>query len=545
MKGKSKYLVLLLLLLVVCSGLVTYALFRTNKSGNATVNAARWNVVFKNGESEIENNFNIQLSNATWTNPLGNVASGKIAPGSQATFYITLDATNTETDVYYEAVIGDSFNDPDFEVTVGEDSGIIAYSTTSGAMIKQIPITVVWNGSMNDSDSKNSDDLLKKAQNITIPITITAAQKLALKYTVTFNDGFGNVISTKKVSEGDTVGTLPENPTKVGYTFDGWYDAVENGDEVTTSTEVTSGMNVYAHWNIKYVTVTFDSNGGSSVAQQQIQEGSTINPLPISSLSGSELIGWFDENDNQLSTSTIIMNNITYTASWYNAYSRTGTLVYYDPVSTNTCDSTHTSSSTCYKWRIIKEDDNDVTLQLDHNLINEVAWNTSGDNNNGPVTILTQLASATSSWTRVPGLTYEYDTTDSVPNNYGKLSCDNGICTITKTNVMINNVKARLISGEEIATIANDSLWSLKPDYQLVINNLPSWLVENTRGSYPNNYGDDNYGYWTLSPHYESVSFAFYVECERYMGRGYGILVSTSRGRGARPVITVPKTDLN
>ena len=77
MKGKSKYLVLLILLLVICSGLVTYALFRTNKSGNANVNAARWNVVFKNGESEIENNFNIQLSNAEWTNPLGNVASGK------------------------------------------------------------------------------------------------------------------------------------------------------------------------------------------------------------------------------------------------------------------------------------------------------------------------------------------------------------------------------------------------------------------------------------------------------------------------------------
>ena len=506
MKGKSKYLVLLLLLLVVCSGLVTYALFRTNKSGNATVNAARWNVVFKNGESEIENNFNIQLSNAEWTNPLGSVASGKIAPGSQATFYITLDATNTETDVYY----------PDFEVTVGEDSGIIAYSTTSGAMIKQIPITVVWNGSMNDSDSKNSDDLLKKAQNITIPITITAAQKLALKYTVTFNDGFGNVISTKKVSEGDTVGTLPENPTKVGYTFDGWYDAVENGDEVTTSTEVTSGMNVYAHWNIKYVTVTFDSNGGSSVAQQQIQEGSTINPLPISSLSGSELIGWFDENDNQLSTSTIIMNNITYTASWYNAYSRAGTLVYYDPVSTNTCDSTHTSSSTCYKWRIIKEDENNATIQLDHNLINNTSWNQTSTLD-GPITLLTDLAAATSSWSRVSGLTYSYNT-----QYYDGLSCLNGTCTIIKTNQQIQNIKSRVITREEIISISGNK----------------SWLADNTISS---EYNDLNYGYWTLTP--SDNNYVYYMDYSADLYTDY--VLGSSWTRGTRPVITVPKTDLN
>ena len=463
MKGKSKYLVLLLLLLVVCSGLVTYALFRTNKSGNATVNAARWNIVFKNGETEIEDNFNIQLSNATWTNELGNVASGKIAPGSSATFYITIDATNTETSVDYTAEIDESFDESDFEVTLAQDSGTIPYSTVENAMIRQIPIRVVWNGNINDSNTKNNDDLLKKARNITIPIKLTAAQKLALKYTITFNDGAGNTISSKKVDEGSAVGTLPANPTRIGYTFDGWYDDPTNGSQVTSETLVNQGMNIYAHWTIKYVTVSFNSDGGSSVASIPIREGSSFENsninIPTSTKEDYNFNNWYDSNNNELTTSTVIMSNITYTANWINQYTRTGTLVYYDPVNSSTCNSStfnltnvKNGTSTCYKWRIIKEDLNSATIQLDHNLIDLIEWNSDGNSNHGPVTVLTSLSTSTSSWTRVLGLNYTYNTSAS-SQNYGILSCVNGTCTISKTNGQISNVKARLITAEEVAKI--------------------------------------------------------------------------------------------
>ena len=127
MKYRSKYLILLILLLFICSSIFTYALFRSNKRGNANINAAKWNIVFKNGEDVISNNFNISLENVEWTNPLGNVATGKIAPGSYATFYITLDATNTETDVDYVAQIDSSFNLTSFSVSLLEDSGTIHY----------------------------------------------------------------------------------------------------------------------------------------------------------------------------------------------------------------------------------------------------------------------------------------------------------------------------------------------------------------------------------------------------------------------------------
>ena len=258
----NKCLILLFLLFFICSGIVTYALFRTNKSGSGNINAARWNVVFKNGEEEISNNFNISLNNATWTNPLGNVASGKIAPGSQATFYITIDATNTETDVDYTVEIDESFDESDFEVTLANDVGTIAYSTENEAMIRQVPIMVVWNGNINDNDNKNSDDLLKKARDIIIPIKVTAAQKLALNYTIIFNDGLGNIISTKKVYEGEMIGELPEEPLRSGFAFVGWYDDLENGNEITTETIINQEMNIYAHWEMRNIIISFETNGG-------------------------------------------------------------------------------------------------------------------------------------------------------------------------------------------------------------------------------------------------------------------------------------------
>ena len=104
---------------------------------------------------------------------------------------------------------------------------------------------------------------------------------------------------------------------------------------------------------------------------------------------------------------------------------RLGKIVYYDSVSTNLCNKTtfdldaiNNGTSTCYKWRVISTDTtwNNINIQLDHNLVNTSAWNMSGNTTDGPVTILSSLVTATSTWTRVPGLTYSYDTSASSQN---------------------------------------------------------------------------------------------------------------------------------
>jgi len=119
------------------------------------------------------------------------------------------------------------------------------------------------------------------------------------------------------IEEGGTLSELPSAPTKLGYTFAGWYTAETGGEEITTSTVINNTIEFHAQWTIKYVTVTFNSNGGSSVTSPvQVQEGSTINPLPTSTMQDNELVYWYNSNNEILTTSTQIMNDVTYTAFW-------------------------------------------------------------------------------------------------------------------------------------------------------------------------------------------------------------------------------------
>ena len=57
-----------------------------------------------------------------------------------------------------------------------------------------------------------------------------------------------------KVTRGDAPGTLP-TPKRDGYTFDGWYTAAEDGEEVTAQSVIDEPtLRLYAHWrkNVSY-----------------------------------------------------------------------------------------------------------------------------------------------------------------------------------------------------------------------------------------------------------------------------------------------------
>ena len=64
------------------------------------------------------------------------------------------------------------------------------------------------------------------------------------KHTVTFNTDGGNEISSKEVNEGEKV-EKPENPTKKGYKFLGWY---LDDKEYDFSSEVKNNMTLKAKW---------------------------------------------------------------------------------------------------------------------------------------------------------------------------------------------------------------------------------------------------------------------------------------------------------
>ena len=294
------------------------------------------------------------------------------------------------------------------------------------------------------------------------------------------------------------------------------------------------------------VKITFDSNGGSSVDQVEIEKGSSLSSLPTSTKEGFDLVGWFTEinGGEALTTSTTINRTKTYYAHWQKSYS-TGQVVYFDPVSENECNATKfninnikSGSSTCYKWYVISTGNDlkgeSLKLILDHNIVNKVAWYSSRINTNGPYVVLNSLTNATTGWTRLDPINYTYITTGT--NNYGTLSCVEGVCTmpggtVGETAENGKKLRARLITRQELLAISNNSE-----------SNFPVWLKENTLGDYPNNYAGNNYGYWTLTQYSPKNEHAYYVQREGSFGYNN---VDRADYIGARPVIVVPKSDLN
>ena len=256
-----------------------------------------------------------------------------------------------------------------------------------------------------------------------------------------------------------------------------------------------------------------------------------------------------------------------------------GDLVYFDPVSTDTCDSTHTTSETCYKWRVITVgDDNtkeNITVQMDHNIVNKSAWSASINTEGGPVTALAALETATSGWNRLSGITYSYDTSLNGTNtgaNYGTLSCTSGACKIGSGENFTSSLKARMITGEEIRALtmnagaASETLadnWTLASSYNdyFYFSNSGyelgtktsgtgstdlAWLIENIHenansGATANTYGDTISAYWTLSPVSDDSYSAWLVA---HNGSLNTSVVGDDFNFGARPVITIPKTSL-
>jgi uncharacterized repeat protein (TIGR02543 family) len=153
---------------------------------------------------------------------------------------------------------------------------------------------------------------------LTSPYTPTGNITLyaAWKNTVTFNSNGGSSINSQTVREGASI-TLP-TPTRSGYDFDGWFtSSAFDGTALTSPYTPTGNITLYAAWKN---TVTFNSNGGSSVSSQTVRAGSSIT-LPTPTRSGYTFDGWFASSafDGTALTSPYTpTGNITLYAAWKN-----------------------------------------------------------------------------------------------------------------------------------------------------------------------------------------------------------------------------------
>ena len=131
----------------------------------------------------------------------------------------------------------------------------------------------------------------------------------ANSYTITYNYNGGSGTDTSKtVTFGNSYGELP-TPTKIGYSFKGWYTSASGGSRILASTTVTTASNhtIYAQWTISQYNLTYNGNGGlledgSTTLVEKMDYGTLLDFVDSIdskgfSRTGYKFIGWNTDKD--------------------------------------------------------------------------------------------------------------------------------------------------------------------------------------------------------------------------------------------------------
>nr|WP_303665237.1 InlB B-repeat-containing protein [Ruminococcus bromii] len=147
------------------------------------------------------------------------------------------------------------------------------------------------------------------AENITVK-----AQWEINQYTITFDTNGGSEIVPITQDYGTEI-TVPDNPTRKGYTFMGW-------DKEIPKTMPAENITVKAQWEINQYTIAFDTNGGSEIAPITQDYGTEITAPDNPTRKGYTFKGWDKEIPE-----TMPAENITITARWKDTEKPTGEII--------------------------------------------------------------------------------------------------------------------------------------------------------------------------------------------------------------------------
>ena len=173
-------------------------------------------------------------------------------------------------------------------------------------------------------DGWYEDSTFSKKFDFNTPITDSMtlyAKWTENKYTLTFDANGGSGTMTPKT---DLTGeyTLPSNgfTAPSGKQFKGW--SLTTDGETVTKVDMTENKTVYAIWEdipVVTYTVTFDVNGGTSVASQNVNAGEKVTePTPAPTKEGFTFDGWYEDAtlNTKFDFNTQIVSEITLYAKW-------------------------------------------------------------------------------------------------------------------------------------------------------------------------------------------------------------------------------------
>jgi uncharacterized repeat protein (TIGR02543 family) len=111
--------------------------------------------------------------------------------------------------------------------------------------------------------------------------------------TVTYDSKSGSAVSNGSVNTAASISAAPTAPTRAGYGFGGW-SATDGGSAVTFpyAHGQTASFTLYAIWTANSLTVTYDSQSGSSVSSGTVATNATLTAPTAPTRAGYAFSGW-------------------------------------------------------------------------------------------------------------------------------------------------------------------------------------------------------------------------------------------------------------
>ena len=133
----------------------------------------------------------------------------------------------------------------------------------------------------------------------------------AQKFWVSLQANGGSVTPSSVQVVYDSAYAGLNDATRIGYRFLGWFtqrvggDQVHNGERV----EITANQDLYAHWEPKKFTITFDPKGGAvGETSREVMYDDAYGkekPLPEAIRKGYTFMGWYTQNDIRVNDDTL------------------------------------------------------------------------------------------------------------------------------------------------------------------------------------------------------------------------------------------------
>jgi len=145
------------------------------------------------------------------------------------------------------------------------------------------------------------------------------AKWTANTYTIIFQTNGGSAVAAQTIAYDNKV-ARPTTPSKAEHTFEGWYANSGLTTPWNFDTDLVKGaMRLYAKWTVNTYTVSFNSNGGSTVAARTIAYDDKVVPPTNPSKAGHTFAGWYANSGLTAAwnfDTSVVKGDMTLYAKW-------------------------------------------------------------------------------------------------------------------------------------------------------------------------------------------------------------------------------------